>query len=111
MTAPSPTSTDKPDSSPPGSNAGSTEEKTTMESAETESSDKEGTPEQSAKREGDAASNEIGDEGAARPTESAASAESMQPRDLWVDELHSLTVLELHERFAELKLRANPEKT
>ncbi len=37
--------------------------------------------------------------------------EALKPRDLWVDELHSLTVLELHERFVQLKMRANPEKT
>ena len=43
--------------------------------------------------------------------EPAAIDPAMQPRDLWVDELHSLTVLELHERFAQLKVRANPEKT
>jgi transcription termination factor Rho len=49
-------------------------------------------------------------EGDNQPSAPAAK-ESIQPRDLWVDELHSLTVLELHERFAELKMRANPEKT
>jgi transcription termination factor Rho len=37
--------------------------------------------------------------------------EALKPRDLWVDELHSLTVLELHERFVQLNMRANPEKT
>ena len=37
--------------------------------------------------------------------------EAAKPRDLWIDELHSLTVLELHERFVQLKMRANPEKT
>ena len=43
--------------------------------------------------------------------EPAAVDPALQPRDLWVDELHSLTVLELHERFAQLKVRANLEKT
>jgi transcription termination factor Rho len=35
----------------------------------------------------------------------------MQPRDLWVDELHSLTVHELHERMEKVRVRVNPEKT
>jgi transcription termination factor Rho len=35
----------------------------------------------------------------------------LEPRDLWIEELHELSVLELHERFAQLKMRANPEKT
>ncbi len=34
-----------------------------------------------------------------------------QPRDLWVDELHSLTVQELHQRMEQLRVRINPEKT
>lgn len=32
-------------------------------------------------------------------------------RDLWLDELHSLTVQELHDRFTQLNMRPNPEKT
>jgi transcription termination factor Rho len=32
------------------------------------------------------------------------------PKEIWIDELHALTVLELHERFAELRLRPNLEK-
>jgi transcription termination factor Rho len=35
----------------------------------------------------------------------------LAPRDLWVDELHSLTVQELHDRFAQINMRPNPEKT
>ena len=34
----------------------------------------------------------------------------MQPRDLWIDELHKLTILELHGRAESLRLRINPEK-
>jgi transcription termination factor Rho len=44
-------------------------------------------------------------------TAASAAVDAPKPRDLWIDELHSLTVLELHERFAELKMRANPEKS
>ncbi len=36
---------------------------------------------------------------------------AIKPRELWIDELHSLSLLELHERLAQVKMRANPEKT
>jgi transcription termination factor Rho len=32
-------------------------------------------------------------------------------RDIWVEELHSLTVHELHDRFAQINIRPNPEKS
>lgn len=32
-------------------------------------------------------------------------------RDLWVEELHALTVHELHDRFTQLGIKPNPEKT
>lgn len=47
----------------------------------------------------------------AEKTAAAPVDPALQPRDLWIDELHSLTVLELHERFAQLRVRVNPEKT
>jgi transcription termination factor Rho len=43
--------------------------------------------------------------------ESAVLPPELQPRDLWIDELHSLTVLELHERMEQLRVRINPDKT
>lgn len=99
MTAPSPISTDKPGSSEPGSEAGAPEEQAASAgNAETASSAPE-TP---------VVETENAQPG---PAGEQAADPALQPRDLWVDELHSLTVLELHERFALLKMRANPEKT
>ena len=47
--------------------------------------------------------NENGDPRAAVP--------ELGARDIWVEELHSLTVHELHDRFEQLGIRPNPEKT
>ena len=46
----------------------------------------------------------------AKQPERAPIPPELQPRDLWIDELHSLTVLELHERLEKLRVRINPEK-
>src|SRR5690349_8508578 len=100
MTAPSPTSTDNPVSSPAGSNAGSEElpTSTTMPMGTDE------TPSDPSRDERTEGGEQVG-------TQEEGSSFAPEPRDLWVDELHSLTVLELHERFAQLRMRANPEKT
>lgn len=34
-----------------------------------------------------------------------------EPGELWIEELHALSVLELHERISKIKMRAAPEKT
>ena len=49
-------------------------------------------------------------ESAAPPAEKETPAE-LQPRDLWIDELHALTHRELLERAGLLRLRVNAEKS
>ena len=36
---------------------------------------------------------------------------ALAARDIWIDELHALTVQELHDRFLQLNIKPNPEKT
>src|SRR5688572_19546027 len=117
MTAPSQTSTDKPDSSQPGSGAGMPEDNSNMEPAITSAAEAGGAktekPEEVSPRETklgpDDPGEETSGENTAGPNTAEGSGEStpeaVQPRDLWVDELHSLTVLELHERFAQIRMR------
>src|SRR5687768_16248138 len=106
MTAPSPTSTDKSDSSQPGSGDVSTESSAAASAENRTPSEKNPDTEG-----GNAPSHAAGPEateGRAGPQSSESQIPAdPEPRDLWVDELHSLTVLELHERFAQLKMRAN----
>src|SRR5262245_14301014 len=105
MTAPSPTSTDNPASSPHGSENGAPSPMPENENAPAPASAAPDSPDALANPADESGNNE------GSSPESAVLPPELQPRDLWIDELHSLTVQELHERMEQLKVRINPEKT
>src|SRR5690349_21309468 len=124
MTAPSKISTDKPGSSPLGSDTASPEASSSQldspmsEPATTDDILPSFTPEgepsksQSAKESGGAIVEPAAEAALGEgESEEKVPPPELTPRDLWIDELHELTVLELHERFAELKMRPNPDKS
>src|SRR5215212_914032 len=101
MTAPSPTSTDSPASSPPGSENGAASPM--PESENTAALAAAGDPASAPAETSGTATNPPADESGYSDT--ATLPPELQPRDLWVDELHSLTVQELHERLEQLRMR------
>ncbi|MEO6786133.1 MAG: transcription termination factor Rho [Chthoniobacteraceae bacterium] len=106
MTAPSQTSTDKPASSQPVSGDTSPEPDSEPQAIPPDAS----APETDAAHTPEVAPSALEPAETAAPISQQERPPELQPRDLWIDELHALTHRELLDRADLLRLRVNAEK-